>query len=1051
MQPTSSHDTGVSFLDGGSIKLEASEYPASWQRFLDSASKHPHNAALVSMYQSSSLFSIPSLPPPIIDGESKDLPSTKVEAEPERYLRWSYRSLKSGIERMALSLRALGVQAGMVVVTFLPNGAEYVLTKMAAHKMGCIFAPLNPASLVNKDEVNHLLRLFFNHAPVKRAVLVARDINIVEQIQGLESEALKGAVKVVAENLRSKLQQLPADWHKFDELMVDRVLEAESIYLSPAWTNEMLLCTSGTTSLPKEGFSSNDVVVCVAPNNHVAGIESMMCALVCGGTVVFPSAKFDADAFARAVKLESATYTFLVPTMVVAISRQLNFEKERRRIANLRSVSLGGSPVTRHVLQLCVDMLGSPAACPVFGSTEGAFVRTGDRGIQELIDASGSSGYVDDEENPRFYREEGRNWYNTGDQACFDGGGHIYVLGRYKDMIIRGGENIAPAAIEAVLEAEPALAHLGIQIVGATDEDGLAGEVVVAVTRSRVDSDMMVAVRDAVVRHMGAACAPEFSVSLDDLGLDDFPRTAVGKVQKHKLADLSDTLDQLTRIWSEAVGISSYDLSKLLHPDTQVAELPVDSIAVMRVRDRLAKALGGRTLSLAEIGQGGTIRELAVLLDKKPPEQNENTELEVAYTAAQNEGPPEVDDMVHLIEEPSLFQPTKDLVTEVIKDFGLSWEKDVRDVMPMTDFNRLSRGVGTFLRLNLKTVMVTKNGVTKQQLREAYVVGDGGFVKDVPSLMEYGNRQNYPECKDASPLGPLSRFWLFDIEETGGAGYVLNTLVSDDLEAALTKPQTPLRRHMKYKTWADSCFVLRSSPAARAGVRYHVSVLKGLAKHRHAIWPPHSPIYPEISPHIPLKAAFALFLMGKTRHTHAMFTQLEAERSRWPFVPKSMAIAFMQRIQAAQILQTKHASAPRRAIFDAIGPDAAAMVPWIGVAANFNWLGANMRETKDRFSSFEIAGILIDRRVFGCFLMGGMMASESGVNLWIDLHGTTFTLADLHDMTRELERLTTWLLDESNWGRRVAVAVHRAAESESSAFQVAASLRPDGRVMVAAA
>ncbi|KAK3682370.1 hypothetical protein B0T22DRAFT_386771 [Podospora appendiculata] len=1220
MQPTSSHATGVSFLDGGSIKLEASDYPASWQRFLDSVSLYPDNAALVSMHQSSSLFSIPSLPSLITNGdsESHQLPEDEVEAESKRYLRWSYRSLKSGIERLAISLQALGIEAGMVMVTFLPNGAEYVLTKMAAHMMGCIFAPLNPASLVNEDEVNHLL-----------------------------------PIKVVVEDLGAEPEPPPADWQRFDHLMTYQSSETGSISPLTAWTDETLLCTSGTTSLPKvcvittqqasytmrtqlkqQGFSSEDVVVCVAPNNHVAGIESMMCALVCGGTVVFPSARFDADAFARAANLECATYTFLVPTMVVAISRQLNFEKERRRIASLRSVSLGGSPVTRHVLQLCVDMLGSPAACPVFGSTEGAFVRTGDRGIQELIEASGSremdvavpvglgavpgqalkvcdpgdnskilpiggvgelhmsslgvcSGYVDDWKNPRFYHEEGRNWYNTGDQACFDGEGHIYVLGRYKDMIIRGGENIAPAAIEAVLEAEPTLAHLGIQIVGATDEDGLAGEVVVAVTRNRMDSDTMVTVRDAVVRHMGAACAPEFSVSLEDLGLYDFPRTAVGKVQKNKLADLvaryrsglkpdgdltqpaavqSDTLDQLTRIWSEAVGISSHDPSKLLPSDTQVAELPVDSIAVMRVRDRLAKALGGRTLSLTEIGQGGTIRELAVLLDTKPSEQNGSVELEATDATAQNQGPPDVDDMVHLIEDPSLFQPTKDLVTEVIKDFGLSWEKDVRDVMPLTDFNRLSLGVGTFLRLNLKTVLVTKNGVTKQQLREAvmrviinnplmasfvvsdaetlgpdlalhvvvnlteefldkYVVGDGGVVKDVPGLMEFGNRQNYPECKDASPPGPLSKFWLFDVTETGSAGYVLNTshtvmdatfaaLVSDDLEAALTKPQAPLRRHMEYKMWADSSFVLRSSPAARAGVKYHVGVLKGLSKHRHAIWPPQSPMYlpreihmpvdganglkhvfnvpgwlelraryPEISPHIPLKAAFALFLMGKTRHTHAMFTQLEAERSRWPFVPKSMdddqtgdypasdvggltiqsiinlvsiqrdetAIAFMQRIQAAQKLQTKHASAPRRAIFDAIGPDAAAMVPWVGVAANFNWLGANMRETKDRFSSFEIAGILIDRRVFGCFLMGGMMASESGTKLWIDLHGTTFSLAELHDMTRELEQLTTWLLDESNWGRHVAGVVHRAAETGSSAFQVGAPFRSDARLVVAAA
>jgi len=101
-------------------------------------------------------------------------------------------------------------------------------------------------------------------------------------------------------------------------------------------------------------------------------------------------------------------------------------------------------------------------------------------------------------------------------------------MGRYKDVIIRGGENIAPAAIEALLE--PTMGHLGIQIVGAPDEEGVAGEVPILVTQKKVDFAMAAAIRDVVVEYMGAACAPDGVVSLEELGLEDYPRTPVGKI-----------------------------------------------------------------------------------------------------------------------------------------------------------------------------------------------------------------------------------------------------------------------------------------------------------------------------------------------------------------------------------------------------------------------------------------------------------------------------------------------------------------------------------------
>jgi len=890
----------ISYLEGESVEKDAATRLIPWQRFSNSISDYPDRPALVSMHQSAALFSIPNLP----------LPGIATETNIQPYLRWSYRSLKSGIDRLAIALRRLGVVPGMPLVTFLPNNAEYVLSKMAAHMSGCPFAPLNPRNLVNAEEVVHILKLFLLHARIKRIVIVAENETVAESIDRLGVPELSDAVKIVA------TASGPDGWRYFTDLMeetADPAVEETSLAHSPS--DEMLLCTSGTTSQPKlcalttsqvswtaeslsqrprHDFSSEDAVLCVAPNNHVAGNEAVLCALSFGGAVVFPSARFDADAFIRAAKWEKATFTVLVPTMVLALCRG-----RTEKIANFRSLFLGGSPVTRDVLRLCVDVLGCKDVCPVFGSTEGAFVRTGDRCPEELLGGSddgyapvgwgaapgqrlkvcevgdrnavlplGSvgelhisspgvvTGYVGVSNNDQFYLDDaGLPWYNTGDQARIDADGRVYVLGRYKDMIIRGGENISPAAIEAVLE--PTLGHLGIQVVGAADDDGVAGEVPVVVTKDQVDADTAAAIRKVVVQRMGPAFAPDEVLSLHELGLADYPRTTVGKVQKHKLAvlvrdyrtrrneqgnrtspypegsnpgsaDISGAkgstrseppsateniiLKHLTRVWSQTIGI--YD-ERFLSPDTAVSALPVDSIAVMRVRDRLAKALGGRTLSLAELSKTGTIREQAALLDSKALEAGH-----VGSTITQNwEGPPGVDDMVHLTEDASLFDHTKELVSKAIQGCGLTWDKNVRAVMPTSDFNTVSLRVGSMYHLNLKMVVLTSNNTSKEQLRAAlhrvimnnpmmasfivadaeklgrnvalhvqvnldrdfldrFLLGDGGVVKKTSELLDFAKRQHFPGCRDAVPPGPLSKLWLFNVEESNSAAFVLNGMAN---------------------------------------------------------------------------------------------------------------------------------------------------------------------------------------------------------------------------------------------------------------------------------
>jgi len=201
-------------------------------------------------------------------------------------------------------------------------------------------------------------------------------------------------------------------------------------------------------------------------------------------------------------------------------------------------------------------------------------------------------------------------------------------------------------------------------------------------------------------------------------------------------------------------------------------------------------------------------------------------------------------------------------------------------------------------------------------------------------------------------------------------------LFYEDLDLALSNPSKELRPHVDYKAWADSFIALRDSPAATASVNYHVKRLSDLHLHKEALYPP-APIprqaitecpdgldygfdapglldlkalHPSIIAAVVLKVAMALVNVGRTGHTHALFINFEAARTRFPFIPTSLealnpeayeasdvngpvmqgvcnlvevphsqtAIALLKRMQAEQLELTKHAHAPLRRIIETL-------------------------------------------------------------------------------------------------------------------------------------
>jgi hypothetical protein len=255
--------------------------------------------------------------------------------------------------------------------------------------------------------------------------------------------------------------------------------------------------------------------------------------------------------------------------------------------------------------------------------------------------------------------------------------------------IIRGGVNMSPSAIEAALAKDSRLAALMPQILAASDP--IAGEVPVAIVLGAVDGSIREAARNAVLTNMGAKYVPDDIVSIHDLGLSDYPRTMGGKIQKIKLTALykkyrddrdsqpeaannSQLAADVRDIWARAVGLEPSRLSL----DAPIGEF-ADSITVMRVRDMITRKTG-KTLPLIDMVNAGTISgHIKLLGQASAVVQKSETKRPI------REGPPQIDDMSHLTEDPEFFEPTQELIEKTLSPYGLDWN-DVEDVIPAYDF-----------------------------------------------------------------------------------------------------------------------------------------------------------------------------------------------------------------------------------------------------------------------------------------------------------------------------------------------------------------------------
>jgi len=470
--------------DGGSWPFDL---PSIIQSLTESARNSPDSLAVACLHQPSNLYGI--------NDDDNEAP----------YLRWTYSSLQVAVNRFASSLVQQGVKRGMSLATFLPNGVEYIIALLTAHKLGCPFVPVSPRTLVNAEEAAHMLHT------AEASVIIVQDEQMAASYDNLER--IDSGIKIIVSG-----SLLGSSWSAFSGLVTrdstsSTLLETDTISLSGMDDPVAVLFTSGTTSFPKgcrhtsttineffhkmlmAGNTHNKVLCSVLPNNHAMGYFFALYFLCRSSAVVFPSPGFDANAMLKALEAEKCTNSVLVPTTLNALLDAFR-SRNTPPVLCLEDIWLGGASVTPDNLRQVVYELGSRGVSTGFGMTEGQpawappvedpeMLVDGDitllgrvpptmrvrvcapeskipvpRGERGVIHQSGRSvvdGYIGKEVGTdSFYKDaDGRQWHITGDQGVMYEDGRIAITGRYKDMIIRGGENIAPASIELVLNRLP--------------------------------------------------------------------------------------------------------------------------------------------------------------------------------------------------------------------------------------------------------------------------------------------------------------------------------------------------------------------------------------------------------------------------------------------------------------------------------------------------------------------------------------------------------------------------------------------------------------------
>jgi fatty-acyl-CoA synthase len=500
-------------------------------------------------------------------------------------IRWTYRELKERVDAFAAGLLALGLKRGDRIGVWSPNNAEWVITQFATAKTGLILVNINPAYRL--AELEYALNKAGCVALVTAAQFKTSDYHamlreLAPELRTASPDSLRAER---LPQLRLVITIGNCDGHgmvRFDDIS-SLARDGERHRLA-ALADELqfddpinIQFTSGTTGFPKGATLSHHNIlnnglfiagamkltehdrVCIpVPLYHCFGmvIGNLGC-LTHGAAMVYPSEGFDPLATLETIAAERCTAVCGVPTMFIAEMDHPDFAKFD--LSSLRTGMMAGSPCPIEVMKRAFGLMHLSEVVIGYGMTEtspASFASATDDPIErrvstvgrilphveaKIIDAEGRIvprgaagelltrgylvmlGYWDDEEKTR-EAVDPAGWMHTGDLATIDDEGYCNIVGRIKDMVIRGGENVYPREIEEFLYRYPKIQD--VQVIGVPDPR--YGEELCAWVRLR---DGESATMEEILGFCQGQIA-HYKVPRYVKFVDGFPMTVTGKIQK---------------------------------------------------------------------------------------------------------------------------------------------------------------------------------------------------------------------------------------------------------------------------------------------------------------------------------------------------------------------------------------------------------------------------------------------------------------------------------------------------------------------------------------
>ncbi|CAN0459290.1 unnamed protein product, partial [Discosporangium mesarthrocarpum] len=444
-------------------------------------------------------------------------------------IRWSWADLKERVDAFAAGLMDLGLESGSRIGIWAPNCAEWAITQFATAKAGLILVNINPAYRL--AELEYALNKVGCTALVTAAAFKTSDyLGMIRELAPELDAATPGALSAARlPDLRHVIQigggDVAGAWAFEDILARGKAAGTAAVEaLAPSLQFDdpiNIQFTSGTTGAPKgatlthhnilnngffvgraQALGKDDRICIPVPLYHCFGmVMGNLASVTHGAAMVYPGEGFDPLATLEAVAAEKCTALYGVPTMFIAQLQHPDFANFD--LSSLRTGIMAGSPCPVEVMKQVIEQMHMEDVTIAYGMTETSPVSTQtsvddpvERRVSpigriqphlevKIVDGVGRivapgvtgelctrgysvmRGYWDDAERTAEAIDSGK-WMHTGDLATMDEAGYFNIVGRIKDMVIRGGENLYPREIEEFLYRHPKIAD--VQIFGVPDE-----------------------------------------------------------------------------------------------------------------------------------------------------------------------------------------------------------------------------------------------------------------------------------------------------------------------------------------------------------------------------------------------------------------------------------------------------------------------------------------------------------------------------------------------------------------------------------------------------